>query len=669
MLETKDERGKYVMKAEAKSLKFLGENPHDQKLVVPFFQRRYIWDESNWKELYETLDNSEVKPYLGSIILKESNIVNGISESIIIDGQQRLTTLTILSKAIYDSLPEESKAGSGIRRDIEALLFYRRNTSDDFTDSYIKIEHSRVDAEWYTRIILAGLLNEDDIIPFDETIVEPNKIFRCYQYFRKMLADKDEKDLRKLHNIIYHNKQSILVIITLDRDDINEQTIFDTINRAGTKLTIADIIKNNIFKRCLERGGNDPETKAVVGKLYEDCWEKLFCGTQEILDIWDEKRLFGNTPRTNLEFLLYCFACIKWGRKEDSFSKLEKTFNDETEGYGYQELKELVKEICEYGKIFKQFILDFSKDFEQELPIKYNDHVQRLLVILEIFGVQMFYPYVIKRLKETDGNVNDEKLIDDFRILESFIIRRRISPKGVTDYSDKCSVALKEGIDSLIKSDLAQREAKLTNLDVMDYLSNIKDDSAKVILFLIELNRRSDDLRDVQALEYRYTLEHIMPKKWLAFWNDLPIKSGGIILDPDSDEGRRYRDTKIQAIGNKTLLTSKLNSTIKNSSYNKKIKGDGIKRPGYESHASLMITKELVDNYNAGDKVWDECHIDKRTEELYEEFIKLWPTFEERIGCEVIEEDDNVENEIEDPELEGLTEEELADPIKLLDVL
>lgn len=656
------------MKAEAKSLKFLGESPHDQKLVVPFFQRRYIWDESNWKELYETLDNSEVKPYLGSIILKESNIVNGISESIIIDGQQRLTTLTILSKAIYDSLPDESKARSGIRRDIEALLFYRRNTSDDFIDSYIKIEHSMVDAEWYTRIILAGLLKEDDI-PFDESITEPNKIFRCYQYFRKVLADKDEKDLRKLHNIIYHNKQSILVIITLDRDDINEQTIFDTINRAGTKLTIADIIKNNIFKRCLDRGGSDPENKVLIGKLYKEYWGKLFCGSQEILDIWDEKRLFGNTPRTNLEFLLYCIACIKWGRKEDSFSKLEKTFNDETEGYGYQELKDLVKEICEYGKIFKHFILEFSKDFEQELPIKYNDHVQRLLVVLEIFGVQMFYPYVIKRLKETDGNVNDEKLIDDFRILESFIIRRRISPKGVTDYSDKCSVALKEGIDSLIKSDLAQREAKLSNLDVMDYLSNIKDDTAKVILFLIELNRRSDDLRDVQALEYRYTLEHIMPKNWLAFWKDLPIKSGGIILDSDSEEGRRYRDTKIQAIGNKTLLTSKLNSTIKNSSYNKKIKGDGIKRPGYESHASLSITKELVDNYNAGDKVWDEGHIDKRTEELYEEFIKLWPTFEERLESQVIEEEYSVEDEIDDPELEGLTQEELADPIKLLDAL
>ena len=78
--------GRVKMKAEAKSLRFLGES---NKLSVPFFQRRYVWDEENWGELVENLENSEVTPFLGSLILKEQSG----NEFSVIDGQQRLTAL------------------------------------------------------------------------------------------------------------------------------------------------------------------------------------------------------------------------------------------------------------------------------------------------------------------------------------------------------------------------------------------------------------------------------------------------------------------------------------------------------------------------------------------------------------------------------------------------
>ena len=87
------------MKAEAKSLRFLGES---NKLSVPFFQRRYVWTEDNWIELIESIENTEVTPFLGSLILKEQSG----NEFSVIDGQQRLTTITILAKSIYDSLPD-----------------------------------------------------------------------------------------------------------------------------------------------------------------------------------------------------------------------------------------------------------------------------------------------------------------------------------------------------------------------------------------------------------------------------------------------------------------------------------------------------------------------------------------------------------------------------------
>lgn len=112
------------MIAEAKSLRFLGEG---KKLTVPFFQRTYVWNKDNWEELLNSFDNIDTTPFLGSMILK--NITSPLSpdEKMIIDGQQRLTTITILSKALYDSLPQAIKSGSGIETDLRSFLFYTDN--------------------------------------------------------------------------------------------------------------------------------------------------------------------------------------------------------------------------------------------------------------------------------------------------------------------------------------------------------------------------------------------------------------------------------------------------------------------------------------------------------------------------------------------------------------
>ena len=100
------------MDARAKSLKFLGDEP--KRLTVPFFQRHYVWNQENWTELLESFDSNEAQPFLGSVILKKLETTFKPSEAYIIDGQQRLTTLTVLVKAVYDSLPSEGRKESGV---------------------------------------------------------------------------------------------------------------------------------------------------------------------------------------------------------------------------------------------------------------------------------------------------------------------------------------------------------------------------------------------------------------------------------------------------------------------------------------------------------------------------------------------------------------------------
>ena len=95
------------MKAEAKPLNFI---TVEGLIKVPFFQRPYVWDEENWGKLFEDLADNRDSHFLGSIIFKQQNVSTGNpKEVLLIDGQQRLATICILLRAIYDNLDGEKK--------------------------------------------------------------------------------------------------------------------------------------------------------------------------------------------------------------------------------------------------------------------------------------------------------------------------------------------------------------------------------------------------------------------------------------------------------------------------------------------------------------------------------------------------------------------------------
>ena len=649
------------MKAEAKSLRFLGEG---RELAVPFFQRNYIWSEENWIELLKSFENVDITPFLGSIILKEESS----KRCEIIDGQQRLTTITLLAKAIYDSLSAQSKEpGSGIRNCVENFLFYRTNAADDFRDSHIRICHSRMDREEYDRIIGAKMLDQYGEIDLDTINDSSSNIAQCYKFFRYKLKGYADGDLKQLFNSMFDENRKVFVLIELEHGDVNEQTIFDTINRAGVRLSAADIIKNNLYKHLLNAAGDRNENKKRVYKIYEQCWDKIFYTNNTSSNVWEEERVFGNVKHTNLEFLLYCVACIKWGEDCDMFPRLEEVFERATQTMGYAELLGLAEDIKAYALIFKKYVLDFKLSLEDEQSsefFRYKDTVRRLLLILQKFGVQMFYPYILKRLAEVNQDENDEKLKEDFLILESFIMRRKISHRGTHDYTSKCYDIIKNGAERLIETDLASPEAGISDTNVKQYLTETKDDAAKMILFWIELAHRNAIDFDVDALEYKFTLEHIMPKRWENHWKDVPIYDKGVQLDSDSEEGKQLRNTAIQSLGNKTLLICSLNSSLKNENFQKKVHGDGVNRLGYEHHTSLLITQRLVENAQA-DPVWDEQHIASRCDNFCREFIKIWPSFVGKLA----QDEKQTYDENTDPSLESYTDEQLSDPLALLDAV
>ncbi len=92
-------------------------------------------------------------------------------------------------------------------------------------------------------------------------------------------------------------------------------------------------------------------------------------------------------------------------------------------------------------------------------------------------------------------------------------------------------------------------------------------------------------------------------------------------------------------------------------------------RPGYRSYTSLSITRELVDRFDQGDEVWDEEHIELRTNQFYEEFLEIWPSFKEKMADLETEGEGALAAAETDPKLEKYSEEELADPFELISAI
>ncbi len=173
------------MKANEKSLLFLAT---ESAIKIPFFQRGYVWNRNNWNDLLEDLLDTKKNAFLGSLILKQQTVVSGEpKEVLVIDGQQRLTTLSIMLRALYDSFTSEQQ--QTCFNLLYPMLFYKKSPLD--RQDYVKIAHSRVDAEHFERVIREQLSEEEyaSIVVADsegKTRSADSKILQCYKFYREI---------------------------------------------------------------------------------------------------------------------------------------------------------------------------------------------------------------------------------------------------------------------------------------------------------------------------------------------------------------------------------------------------------------------------------------------------------------------------------------------------
>jgi len=557
------------VKADEGSFGFMRE---ENNIEIPFFQRPYVWNKVQWEQLFNDLLNSfreQRLHFLGSIILKQlpSSMGEGSRRSLI-DGQQRLTTFSILVKSIYDLLEEDRLV------DYVGFLY-----AEPTKYKNPKIKHSHINRSSFEAIIKAKDYSEVCESECDD------KLFACYKYFSEKLKESGLKNNEIINFLNYIVRTELWVVINLNGNE-DEQKIFDSINSAGLILSSMDIIKNAIFDRLI-KSSEMSEEKA--NEIYNEYWKSIFEGSNERLKFWEEKA----SRRYRSEILLYAYALIKgfFNIEKHTQDGLSMLYKEYIKGKSQEEVLDTIKEINWYANLFYE--LPWADKGE---TFKFSDSEKRLLHIMSISEYNIFIPVVLKlRSLELDKKELDEC----YAMLENFIIRHWLCKKVTNSINKVIGRNLKNinGKDSMQKF-IASFEVT-GDEEIKEAMFNIDNKRASLVLFWIELYNCRSEKNDISELQYTYTLEHLMPQTWQENWSNVG-------KNDEIAKGLIYQ------IGNMTLLKSKLNTAIQNNNWDKK-------REEIQKHAMLKITQEVTKN-----RAWNKNKIEERSEKIFNDFLKIW---------------------------------------------
>ena len=560
-------------------------------LQIPFFQRSYVWKEEQWSRFLSDMEFISVTDkdyFLGSIILKQQ--ATPANSSIgdvrtVIDGQQRMTTMAIFLKVL----------GLKSGKDNTVMRLF---TLDD--DS-LAIYHNLGDTEAFNRIM--NLTDIEDIDPGSSSI------FKAYNFFKANI-DPSKLDVQRVRN-----RAQFVGIDLLATED--EQQIFDTINSLGVRLTTGELLKNYFFS---------PETI----NDYLQYWKPTFEADDECRNYWNTEITSGRLIRSNIESFLSALLQIKvqdpaygistelkkvYRRSEGLFNNY-KTFietyvlaNCSTDAEKKSAIRSLIAEIVTYAKIYRENFDD--KLLDVETPAKGS--IERLNVVVYGLDTATVIPYVMFIIKNVTDPDEREAIFD---YLEAYLVRRTVCKTKNNNYSDlftenligqniRTASELKSYIDSKDdESSLSMpSDTALRNGFHQSVLPNRR---AIVVLYMLESKIRPAGLYSTNLSGFnRYSLEHLMPKKWRNNWS--------AANDPEA------RDEILLCLGNLAIITSSLNSSVRDAAWCNKLSGIKAKG-GLRAYANSLETMRDVLNKEE----WNEDTISQRADWLADKAISIW---------------------------------------------
>ncbi len=577
----------------------------DVRYVVPLYQRPYVWHEDDqWAPLWEDIlvllrDEASLvgvqSHFLGAIVLEQETQAPGrIPHYVVIDGQQRLTTLQLLISAAEQVLRDLGEADMAVILG-ELTVNNPRKAKDD---ERLKVWPTNVNRRAFQAVLGTGSGEDGD---------DPNNLIQeAHEYFRTRVLEwttddaegGSRSDRAERLQIVLSDLLKV-VAITLEPGD-NAQVIFETLNARGTPLLALDLVKNAVFQEATKHVAN-------VDSLYEEVWKPQLDD-----DYWRKERRQGRLNRARGELFLTYWLGMKLGKIIAS-TELFATFRKQILNASPRpDAAALVRELTLDARTLRSFDAQPTGSVEQLFFER-----------LEALDVTTVMPLALLLFTRSEIALDDRRRA--LQMVESWLVRRMLMGLTTKNYNREIADLLERvrvdpaAAARMIHQHLAGAgadanlwptdEAILNQLTTHPIYGRLTGGRVAMVLRAIE-HRRAGDKPDVAVVAPKLTIEHVIPQAWRQHWS-----LGDVSDESEASERAADRDRQIHLLGNLTLLTGEVNNALSNAAWPTK--------QGYLlENSRLHLTGEILAHYTGR---FDESAIQRRGVKMATEVCTIWP--------------------------------------------
>jgi hypothetical protein len=581
--------------------------PHH--LVVPLFQRPYVWDEAEqwaplWADVRRMAEMRMSDPFrtathfLGAVVLQvQDRSVGSVPARNVIDGQQRLTTLQLLmdaAAAVFEEAGQDNLASQ-----METLTHNSASFVQDEADR-LKIRHTNRDRDAFEEV-----MRSDPPIDHERLSHQASRLVGAHRYFtgevQVWLGPGNVPEFALRAQALAHVLQQGLQIVVIDLQvNENSQEIFETLNARGTPLTAADLIKNFVFQK-LETDGAD------TAKVYAEDWpfESKF---------WEAELAVGRVTYTRGALFLNQWLVARAAEEIPTKSTFTR-FKHFVEHESKQKMIDLLRAIKVQAEQYEAWTRS-AADPDRNLTVT-EMNVYRM----QANGIELLKP-VLLWLHEPGRGLPQPVVDRVIGLVESWVVRRSLLRLTTSNLgavvANLIRTARGAGPDELaatvehfLRGQTVASSYWPGDAEIRAYLSTVPAyrryprSRLRMVLEAVEDHLRSE-YHAHQVDRRGYPIEHLLPQKWESHWS------------VHDEVSRAERSAHVHRLGNLTLLTAKLNSAVSNGSW----LGPNGKYAKLAQHDVLKLNQRLREVSADG---WDEMRIDERTADLIDIVLHTWP--------------------------------------------
>ena len=569
--------------------------------AIPRYQREYTWGKNQWENLFDDVLENDPGYFLGSIIcINQSTDALSVQKLELVDGQQRLTTLSLLFASVYHALKSHETDLDDEQR-VELINLKRKLVLKKGDDQIRLIPQIQNNNNPDYRAVLAeiGVISECDVPAYAGN----RKIFRAYRYFQDRIDEMANGRSNRLGTIMeFLDKVSHACLVKIEvASHADAYTLFESLNNRGMPLTAIDLIKNKLLARLesIEPGKVDHyfgHWNRLLGYLGDDyaIQERFF--RQYYNAFKDQLKAVHQVPVATRSNLIQIY---------------EKLINHDA--------KDCLQKISAAGRLYSLILSRNQEDALNglEKPIKDLERIQ---------GAPSYLLMLYLLVRKDELELTNAHLTSIVELLVRFFVRRNLTDTPPTRDLTRLFMTVIDKISGLRADAIPQSiEQQLVAVSATDEAFQHKlegpiyEDNSGVTRFILcalaeqAMTKESwVDLWRFENKQFVWTIEHIFPQG-----ENIPQSWITMIADGDEIKAKEIQQTHVHKLGNLTI--SGFNSALGNKSFEDK--RDRVDRQGravgYKN--GLKLNEDLATA--AG---WSVDQIDSRTDKLVQQVTQLF---------------------------------------------